>query len=102
MHALDDESEPHLLQEMAIEVAALSRPPAPAADPDRRVRPQRPAAGHARARPAATACTPSGATTSTTPLHVALTGETSGYYADFAPLSALAKVCERGFFHDGT
>ncbi|HEX4472230.1 MAG TPA: malto-oligosyltrehalose trehalohydrolase [Nocardioides sp.] len=35
-------------------------------------------------------------------LHVALTGETSGYYADFAPLSALAKVCERGFFHDGT
>jgi malto-oligosyltrehalose trehalohydrolase len=35
-------------------------------------------------------------------LHVALTGETQGYYADFAPLSALAKVCERGFFHDGT
>ena len=35
-------------------------------------------------------------------MHVALTGETSGYYADFAPLSALAKVCERGFFHDGT
>ena len=35
-------------------------------------------------------------------VHVALTGETSGYYADFAPLSALVKVCERGFFHDGT
>ncbi len=35
-------------------------------------------------------------------VHVALTGETSGYYADFEPLSALAKVCERGFFHDGT
>jgi maltooligosyltrehalose trehalohydrolase len=35
-------------------------------------------------------------------LHVALTGETTGYYADFAPLSALAKVCARGFFHDGT
>jgi malto-oligosyltrehalose synthase/malto-oligosyltrehalose trehalohydrolase len=35
-------------------------------------------------------------------LHVALTGETDGYYADFAPLSALAKVAERGFFHDGT
>ncbi len=35
-------------------------------------------------------------------LHVALTGETEGYYADFAPLSALAKVCERGFFHDGS
>ena len=35
-------------------------------------------------------------------LHVALTGETDGYYADFARLGALAKVCERGFFHDGT
>ena len=29
-------------------------------------------------------------------VHVALTGETTGYYADFEPLSALAKVCERG------
>jgi malto-oligosyltrehalose synthase/malto-oligosyltrehalose trehalohydrolase len=35
-------------------------------------------------------------------LHVALTGELDGYYADFAPLAALAKVCEHGFFHDGT
>ena len=35
-------------------------------------------------------------------VHVALTGETNGYYADFAPLSALAKVLEHGFFHDGT
>ncbi|GAA1932248.1 malto-oligosyltrehalose synthase [Nocardioides marmoribigeumensis] len=35
-------------------------------------------------------------------VHVALTGETEGYYADFEPLSALAKVCEKGFFHDGT
>ncbi|OIH97204.1 malto-oligosyltrehalose trehalohydrolase [Curtobacterium sp. MCBA15_001] len=35
-------------------------------------------------------------------VHVALTGETSGYYADFAPLSALAKVLHEGFFHDGT
>ena len=35
-------------------------------------------------------------------VHVALTGETEGYYADFEPLSALAKVCERGFFHDGS
>jgi maltooligosyltrehalose trehalohydrolase len=35
-------------------------------------------------------------------LHVALTGETAGYYADFEPRSARAKVCERGFFHDGT
>ena len=35
-------------------------------------------------------------------MHVALTGETNGWLADFEPLSALAKVCERGFFHDGT
>ncbi len=35
-------------------------------------------------------------------LHVAVTGETSGYYADFAPLEALAKVATQGFFHDGT
>jgi maltooligosyltrehalose trehalohydrolase len=35
-------------------------------------------------------------------VHVALTRETTGYYADFEPLAALAKVCERGFFHDGT
>ena len=35
-------------------------------------------------------------------VHVAVTGETTGYYADFAPLSALAKVWTGGFFHDGT
>jgi maltooligosyltrehalose trehalohydrolase len=34
--------------------------------------------------------------------HVAVTGETSGYYADFERLDALAKVLQRGFFHDGT
>lgn len=35
-------------------------------------------------------------------LHVAVSGETSGYYADFAPLSALVKASTAGFFHDGT
>ena len=44
-------------------------------------------------------------------LHVALTGEAHGYYADFAgggareeagPLAVLAKVLTRGFLHDGT
>jgi maltooligosyltrehalose trehalohydrolase len=35
-------------------------------------------------------------------VHVAVTGETSGYYADFERLDALAKVLTRGFFHDGT
>jgi len=35
-------------------------------------------------------------------VHVALTGETGGYYADFASLGALAKAATGGFFHDGT
>ncbi len=101
VHALGDESDTHLLEEMAVEVGALSahlrRPLTLIAESDlndtRMVTP-REAGGlgldaqwsddfhHA--------------------VHVALTGETSGYYADFEPLGALAKVCERGFFHDGT
>ncbi|WP_075732134.1 malto-oligosyltrehalose trehalohydrolase [Streptomyces acidiscabies] len=37
-------------------------------------------------------------------LHCALTGESQGYYADFAraPLAAVAKTLSDGFFHDGT
>ncbi|MDQ0987793.1 malto-oligosyltrehalose trehalohydrolase [Streptomyces sp. V2I9] len=37
-------------------------------------------------------------------LHTALTGESRGYYADFAraPLAALAKTVTSAFFHDGT
>ncbi len=35
-------------------------------------------------------------------LHVALTGETDGYYADFGSMSAIAKVITQAFFHDGT
>jgi maltooligosyltrehalose trehalohydrolase len=101
VHALSDESEVHLLEEMAVEVARLSahqrRPLTLIAESDlndtRLVKP-REAGGfgldaqwsddfhHA--------------------VHVALTGETDGYYADFEPLSALAKVLTRGFFHDGT
>jgi maltooligosyltrehalose trehalohydrolase len=36
-------------------------------------------------------------------LHVALTGEAQGYYADFAqaPMAALAKTLTGAFFHDG-
>ena len=34
--------------------------------------------------------------------HTLLTGETIGYYADFDSPGALAKVLEKGFFHDGT
>ncbi len=101
VHALHDESDVHLLEELGVEVAALSahlrRPLTLIAESDLNdalmVMP-REVGGlgidaqwsddyhHA--------------------LHVALTGETSGYYADFEPLAALVKVCERGFFHDGT
>ncbi|MCW2823377.1 MAG: treZ [Aeromicrobium sp.] len=35
-------------------------------------------------------------------LHVRLTGETEGYYADFAAPGALAKTLRGAFFHDGT
>ncbi|MET0967346.1 MAG: malto-oligosyltrehalose trehalohydrolase [Nakamurella sp.] len=35
-------------------------------------------------------------------LHVALTGETEGYYADFGRMSDIAKVLTKAFFHDGT
>lgn len=35
-------------------------------------------------------------------LHVRLTGETDGYYADFATPGALAKTLRGAFFHDGT
>ena len=35
-------------------------------------------------------------------LHVALTGETQGYYADFADPSALPKTLTGAFFHDGS
>jgi maltooligosyltrehalose trehalohydrolase len=35
-------------------------------------------------------------------VHVALTGETGGYYSDFAGLSVLAKAATGGFVHDGT
>ncbi|GAB2712081.1 maltooligosyltrehalose trehalohydrolase [Microbacterium marinum] len=35
-------------------------------------------------------------------VHVALTGETVGYYEDFADPEALPKVWTEGFFHNGT
>ena len=101
VHALDDSSEPHLLEEMAVEVAALSahqrRPLTLIAESDLNdpvlVTP-REAGGYG--------LDAQWSDDFHHALHVALTGETHGYYADFEPLGALAKVCERGFFHDGT
>ena len=101
VHALADSSPVHLLEEMAIEVAAMSahqrRPLTLIAESDlndpRLVTP-REAGGYG--------LDAQWSDDFHHAVHVALTGETQGYYADFEPLSALAKVCKRGFFHDGT
>jgi len=101
VHALDDSSDVHLLEEMAVEVAALSahvgRPLTLIAESDlndtKLVRP-REAGGYG--------LDAQWSDDFHHAVHVALTRETDGYYADFEPLSALAKVVERGFFHDGT
>jgi maltooligosyltrehalose trehalohydrolase len=101
VHALSDSSETHLLEEMAIEVAAHSahqrRPLTLIAESDlndpRLVTP-REAGGYG--------LDAQWSDDFHHAVHVALTRETDGYYADFEPITALAKVMERGFFHDGT
>ena len=101
VHALKDDSPTHLLEELVVEVDALSsrlrRPLTLIAESDlndpRLITP-RDEGGYGLSAQWSDDFHHA--------LHVALTGETHGYYADFEPLSALAKVCERGFFHDGT
>ncbi|WP_435746916.1 malto-oligosyltrehalose trehalohydrolase [Nocardioides sp. SYSU DS0663] len=101
VHALEDSSEVHLLEEMAIEVAALSahlrRPLTLIAESDLNdphlITP-REAGGYG--------LDAQWSDDFHHAVHVALTRETTGYYADFEPLSALKKVCEEGFFHNGT
>ncbi|GEP32309.1 malto-oligosyltrehalose trehalohydrolase [Nocardioides szechwanensis] len=101
VHALSDGSPVHLLEEMAIEVAAYSahqrRPLTLIAESDlndpRLVTP-REAGGYG--------LDAQWSDDFHHAVHVALTRETEGYYADFEPITALAKVMERGFFHDGT
>lgn len=101
VHALADSSRPHLLEQMSIEVAALSahqrRPLTLIAESDLNdTHLVTPREAHGYGLDAQWSDDFHHA------LHVALTGETDGYYADFASLEALRKVCERGFFHDGT
>ncbi|MEI2715169.1 MAG: malto-oligosyltrehalose trehalohydrolase [Nocardioides sp.] len=101
IHALVDSSETHLLEELSTEVGALSahlgRPLTLIAESDLNdpllITPR---------EGGGTGIDAQWSDDFHHALHVALTGETDGYYADFAPLSALAKVCEQGFFHDGT
>lgn len=101
VHALKDGSEKHLLRELAERVDALSahvgRPLMLIAESDLNdptlILP-REAGGYG--------LTAQWSDDWHHAVHVALTGETAGYYADFAAPDALAKVWTRGFFHDGT
>ncbi|MBS43595.1 MAG: malto-oligosyltrehalose trehalohydrolase [Nocardioides sp.] len=101
VHALHDEGPLHLLEELAVEVGALSahvrRPLTLIAESDLNdpvMFTPREADGYG--------LTAQWSDDFHHAVHVALTGETAGYYADFEPLAALKKVCEAGFFHDGT
>ncbi|MFA4840572.1 MAG: malto-oligosyltrehalose trehalohydrolase [Agrococcus sp.] len=101
VHALVDESDVHILEEMAIETAALrahlGRPLELIAESDlndpKLITP-REGGGYG--------LDGQWSDDFHHGVHVALTRETDGYYADFEPISALAKALERGFFHDGT
>ncbi len=101
VHALHDERATHLLEELAIEVDALGahvgRPLSLIAESDLndpRLITERAAGGYG--------LTGQWSDDFHHAVHVALTGEITGYYADFEPLDALAKVLTHGFFHDGT
>ena len=101
VHALVDESPRHILQQLAEETDALSaflgRPLTLIAESDlndpKLILP-REAGGYG--------LTAQWSDDSHHSMHVALTGETTGYYEDFASLGALAKTSTKGFFHDGT
>jgi maltooligosyltrehalose trehalohydrolase len=101
VHALSDDSDTHLLEQLAVEVESLSahlnRPLTLIAESDlndsRLVTPRE---GGGYGLDAQWSDDFHHA------VHVALMGETDGYYADFAGLGALAKVFNSGFFHDGS
>ncbi|GHD40709.1 malto-oligosyltrehalose trehalohydrolase [Mycetocola manganoxydans] len=101
VHALVDSSAVHLLEQLASEVAVLSasvgRPLSLIAESDlndpRLITPRE---AHGFGLDAQWSDDFHHA------VHVAVSGETTGYYADFEPLTALEKVLTRGFFHDGT
>jgi maltooligosyltrehalose trehalohydrolase len=101
VHALVDPSEKHLLEELAEETDALSgsigRPLTLIAESDlndpKLITPR---------NDGGFGLTAQWSDDFHHALHVALTGETTGYYEDFASLGALAKTTTKGFFHDGT
>ena len=101
VHALVDHTAVHILEEFAIEVDALSafvgRPLTLIAESDLndpKLITAREAGGYGLAGQWSDDFHHA--------LNANLTGETTGYYADFESLSALSKVFEQGFFHDGT
>src|SRR3954454_8814318 len=101
VHALADTRAMHLLEEMAVEVEALSafvkRPMPLIAESDLndpRLITAREGGGYG--------LTAQWSDDFHHALYVSLTGDTSGYYADFDSLAALGKVFESGFFHTGT
>jgi maltooligosyltrehalose trehalohydrolase len=101
VHALSDSSPVHLLEELAIEVcdlsAHLNRPLTLIAESDLNdpvMITTRDGGGYG--------LDAQWSDDFHHAVHSALTGEAEGYYADFADLEALAKVLDRGFFHDGT
>jgi maltooligosyltrehalose trehalohydrolase len=101
VHALHDDQPVHILQEISVAVDALSahqrRPLTLIAESDlndpRLILP-REAGGYG--------LTAQWSDDYHHSVHVASTGETAGYYADFADPGALPKVWTGGFFHDGT
>ena len=101
VHALVDSRATHLLEELAIEVSALSaflnRPLSLIAESDMnnpRLITTRDGGGYG--------LTGQWSDDFHHALYVSLTGDTTGYYADFDSLAALGKVFENGFFHEGT
>jgi len=101
VHALSDDSPVHLLEELALEVDALSAhrnvPLTLVAESDlndpRMITP-REAGGYG--------LTAQWSDDFHHAVHANVTGESSGYYADFATPTALEKVLNEGFFHNGT
>jgi maltooligosyltrehalose trehalohydrolase len=101
VHALVDKGATHLLEQLASEVDALSagvrRPLSLIAESDlndAKLVTSRDAGGYGLA---AQWCDDIHHA-----LHVALTGETDGYYKDFGTPGALAKTLRQAFFHAGT
>jgi maltooligosyltrehalose trehalohydrolase len=101
VHAITDDSATHILEELAVEVDALAaharRPLFLIAESDRgdpRPVRSRDAGGYGLAA--------SWADEWHHALHAVLTGEKSGYYADFGPLSLLAKAVRQAWVYDGS